>query len=134
MRPGSVTTPASTTAATATGTTWPSSPREWCTTGTSSRARLGSGSGDVVALRVGRESPTCGGSEGGEGKSQARLGFGDVVASRLGRESRERAGTFLAPPALALRAAHSATPAGVPLQHALPGTDGVSASAPAPGD
>lgn len=42
---------------------------------------------------------------------------------------------FLAPPALALRgAAHSAPPVGVPLQHALPGTDGVSASAPAPGD
>lgn len=80
MRPGSVTTPASTTAATATGTTWPSSPREWYTTGTSSRARLGSG--DAVALMVGRESPgkvglwRCGGFEGGEGKSRARLGGG----------------------------------------------------------
>lgn len=73
MRPGSVTTPASTTAATATGTTWPSSPREWCTTGTLSRARLGSG--DVVALRVGRESPTCDGSEGRVGRESPAQGW-----------------------------------------------------------
>lgn len=96
MRPGSVTTPASTTVATATGTTWPSSPREWCTTGTSSRARLGSG--DAVALRVGRESPALGSGDvvalrvGRESPAQ-----GWEVASRVGRESRERAGHVFGP-------------------------------------
>lgn len=54
MRPGSVTTLASTTAATAIGMTWLLSLHEWCTTGTLSHARWGLG--DVVVVRVGRES------------------------------------------------------------------------------
>lgn len=69
-RPGSATTLASTTAATATGTIWLSSQRVWCTTGTSSRARCGE-----------RES----GSEGCSPGYWAGRGVAGGVAERWGQ-------------------------------------------------
>ena len=129
-RPGSATTLASTTAATATGTIWLSSQRVWCTTGTLSHARCGE-----------RES----GSEGCSPGYWARRGVAGGVAERWGHwrvaagagqgtgcvgRGQDRAvllGSAEVP------AFHPSLP-GVPGQHALPGADDVEASAPAPGD
>lgn len=71
MRPGSVTTRASTTAATATGMTWLSSPREWCTTGTLSHARLGFRDMVVGGGRGSEGLEVWGGAQGEDGRDQS---------------------------------------------------------------